>query len=529
MESEERLRGLQDEVLQREFEAQALREQLSAISEQIAQRTVLFSALERRWREESRGREAAESELRDEALVYRTRLQQIERQYAALERDRLEARLSLRQREEDLAKLGEELRAEHERVVLLDEELQRAVATSLGLQTTVERLRGSSLQELELEMMAEAEQLRERGRRQEEDARRQLDELRAHLAQETGRREALLGELEAARRERDRATELLLLMGGELPLVSGPTDAGGDTKNAGAGDGGSGDMGVAGRELQCLAGVVSAQVEGLAAGRRRRLDTELVVEALRSVVLSVASSITGDAAFADRVADEASRGVAAANTPSEDANRDTNADAVDEAFLLGADQPTAAKDPREEALAGDARAMADELSALRRREGLLTKALQDQGANMALVLRRAAEFESTVAGRVRASLDDELGKEIAELRRRLARAEDEKHKLEQRASAFEVEMALRDEELSRRCEAQERTERNMAVVERSHRLLAEALEADRETSRRELTHVCQRLAEIPSRPKGGWITRRRWRQVLSLRRTESIANSLNMR
>ena len=488
--AEEDRRLLEDEARRRELEAQALREQLSALSDQIAQRTVLFSALERRWREETRGGEMIETELRDEALVCRTRLQQVERQFSAADEARLEAQLSLRQREGDIARLEEELRTERERIIAIDEELQRAAAANLGLQTTVERLRGSSLEELELEMMTEVEQLRERIRRQEEDSRRQLEDAREHLAQEARRRESLLEELHSTRRERDETRELLLSSGLEGPGAMKSSDFEEDSKLDGSGEDQREDAAFASKELER---VLREEIQDCVFSEKRFLETSRLVEAFRSVVFSVASDITGDVFKAESIADEASKSLCGRCG---DGNSRKNTD-LDEAFLLGADQTSPGDIPTiEDTAANDMRKMSDELDELRRRETLLKKALQDQGTNMALVLRRAADFESAVAGRVRAAIEGERDKERHDLQRKLALAENEKHQLLQKLSAQEIEIALRDEELCRRCEAQERTERNMTVVERSYKLLSEALETDRETSKREWASIAQRLGML---------------------------------
>jgi chromosome segregation ATPase len=144
----EQQRGLVEDIQCRENEIAALKEQVIGLSGQLAQRTVLYSAQERRWREEGRGREVLESDLKNEVIALRSRMQQLEKQYGEIDRERIEALMTVRQQQEELARLETELAAERDRVLDLDEELGTAASQNLALQTVVERLRGADLEDL---------------------------------------------------------------------------------------------------------------------------------------------------------------------------------------------------------------------------------------------------------------------------------------------------------------------------------------------------------------------------------------------
>lgn len=200
---------LADEVLLRDDELQSLRERVTLLTDQLAQRTVLYSAHERRWRDEARGRAQLEAELQSDGVQMRSRLQLLERQYADSDRARLEALLLGRQQAETIARLEALLQAEQERIATLDDELGSVSAQNLALQSVVERLRGADLEELERGMVAEVEAVRSQGRRQDEETRRQLADARELLLSESARREALIDELNEVRRERDEKHALL--------------------------------------------------------------------------------------------------------------------------------------------------------------------------------------------------------------------------------------------------------------------------------------------------------------------------------
>lgn len=200
----------------RDAELTAVSERAAALSDQLAQRTVLFSAQERRWREEGRASASAERELREECVGARARLQQLERQYAETDRARVEALLTCRQLEEQTARLEGELSGERERAAAADEELSAQLARALALQEMVDRLRGADLQDVERALAAEAEALRLRARRREEELGAQVEELRALLAGEATRRDRLLEELAEARGERDERGLLLASLDADL-------------------------------------------------------------------------------------------------------------------------------------------------------------------------------------------------------------------------------------------------------------------------------------------------------------------------
>ena len=77
-------------LAERESEITALREETVRLSQQLAQRTVLFSAQDRRWRESTQSHLSLQTEQSRDLLNARARLQQLESVYERTDRERLE-------------------------------------------------------------------------------------------------------------------------------------------------------------------------------------------------------------------------------------------------------------------------------------------------------------------------------------------------------------------------------------------------------------------------------------------------------
>lgn len=102
---------------------------------------------------------------------------------------------------------------------------------------------------------------------------------------------------------------------------------------------------------------------------------------------------------------------------------------------------------------------------------------------MALVLRRAAEFESAVTGRASVDAAEQTGREVRALRDRLELALSERTRVETGLSrameAARLELSVAEAELRERCEDQARLERSAAVREEHFRTVVSVLEGDR--------------------------------------------------
>ena len=191
------------------FENQALREEVTRIGEQLAQRTVLYSAQERRYHDATRTYGSLTTEKETENIQLRARLQQLEQQYEKSDRAHLEAVLVSRQLEEANRRAQVQLAEAVERVRVLDAEVADLSTQNISLHATVERLRGADYVDLERDLMAEVEAIRADAKSREDALRRQLDNAQEILSSEAERREQLVDEVESLRHELTEQSNVL--------------------------------------------------------------------------------------------------------------------------------------------------------------------------------------------------------------------------------------------------------------------------------------------------------------------------------
>lgn len=190
-----------DQLRQLDAERSALREEVSHIAEQLAQRAVLYAAQERRFLDNSRIYQSQYSEQSHEVVGLRARLQQLEEQHQRLENDRLNKELENRQLKDDNSRLQMQVVELQERVFTLDSEIADISAQNITMQATVERLRGSDVEELEVNLTRELEIMRVESRLREEALTKQLEEANRRVESCVVEKESLLDDLQHFRKE----------------------------------------------------------------------------------------------------------------------------------------------------------------------------------------------------------------------------------------------------------------------------------------------------------------------------------------
>jgi hypothetical protein len=140
-------------MLRVQSQNQALREEARGLGERLAQRTVLFSAQERRFQSQQRASCLDLEDKADELRRTAAQRQQLEGQCAQLDRERIELLLRTREQQEALSALrGAEERAAG-RALELEQELAGALEANRALQEALSLLRGADLEELERGMV----------------------------------------------------------------------------------------------------------------------------------------------------------------------------------------------------------------------------------------------------------------------------------------------------------------------------------------------------------------------------------------
>lgn len=187
----------------------ALVDEMRTLSDQLAQRTVLYSAQERRWHDSSRQQQSLESELRIEVDQLRGRLQQTEAHAEKADKERIEALLNLRQQNVLINELETKLSDVEEKIVSLDNDLSEANALNHSLQLVVDSLRGSDLDEYEKNLASELLRIRNESKLREDNLLRQLEDSQRRLAADVDVRQRLIDDVSSLRAQLEEKNELL--------------------------------------------------------------------------------------------------------------------------------------------------------------------------------------------------------------------------------------------------------------------------------------------------------------------------------
>ena len=179
--------------------------QLTVLSDQLAQRTILYEAQERRWRAMLSGQTTLSTEKNISLIDAQSRLSQLQEQYIRVDSERLEAVVMNRDLWGKLSALQSEHVEERRRLTVAEEELSSAVQFTQELQMQLDRLKGADFAELEQMMMREAEAIRERATNRENELMLQLESGRGVISSEASRREELVDDLQ---KQKQRVREL---------------------------------------------------------------------------------------------------------------------------------------------------------------------------------------------------------------------------------------------------------------------------------------------------------------------------------
>lgn len=197
------------QVLSLETNLEGTKKQLVALSDQLAQRTILYENQERRWRSMLTSKSSLFTERSNEFIKLSARFEQLQEHFNRIDAERLEAIVENRDLRSSISSLRAEHADEKERLSVAEQELSSATQRIQDLQIELERIKGADLTELEQTMAAETELIRERAGDRENEILRQAEHLRESLAQVSLEREQFLDEIHQLKL-RNRSLEELL-------------------------------------------------------------------------------------------------------------------------------------------------------------------------------------------------------------------------------------------------------------------------------------------------------------------------------
>ena len=196
---------------------------MEKLCNQLAQRSVLYSAHERRWNHMLRLNQTTNDDLRGELERSRGTCQYAQERCAELDKERVALVIKGKELADEDGRLRSELYELKEKLADLQGEVADVTSENLSLQSVVANLRSSDATMAERRFVEDSDRMRGEFRAYETAAKRQLDELRGRLEEEVSRSQALAYSLGALEEEvqdyRRRGGPLLLPDKTEFPLV----------------------------------------------------------------------------------------------------------------------------------------------------------------------------------------------------------------------------------------------------------------------------------------------------------------------
>lgn len=176
----------------------SIREEMRSLSDQLAQRTVLYSAQERRWKEGTHVHVSSNNSLQREVDGLRLQMKQLQQMYAQCETDKVEALVALKQSEHLAQSLRSELDESEGSLARTQEDLFAAHAQLSTMTNVIDRLRGSDVSDIETSMVVELDIQRAAFRDREEKLLQQLELANSRLHASESRRMSATRDLAAA-------------------------------------------------------------------------------------------------------------------------------------------------------------------------------------------------------------------------------------------------------------------------------------------------------------------------------------------
>ena len=161
-------------IFELEASNHSIKEELEKLSCQLAQRTILYSAQERRWREGSRVQEISQSSLQKSLDATKVKLDQLESLYHLSENEKVSTLVALKQANLEIETLKNQLKITDENLLTAQDDFLTSQSQLQTLQSVIERLKGSDLSDIETSMARELDLQRELAREREADLKDKL-------------------------------------------------------------------------------------------------------------------------------------------------------------------------------------------------------------------------------------------------------------------------------------------------------------------------------------------------------------------
>ncbi len=182
-----------------ESDNRALREQLHKLTEDLAQKIVIFKAHEKKWNDSNRINESYNIEQKNEICSLKIRIQQLESSNKNNEDAKIEKSSLLQESLLQSKQLNLLLDEAKSKIINLETELFDVNNSNRILQNTVDRLRGSDMETLEQTLLYEIESIKERFKANELNLRAEISDLKKVINSSDNEKERLIDEVQRLR------------------------------------------------------------------------------------------------------------------------------------------------------------------------------------------------------------------------------------------------------------------------------------------------------------------------------------------
>jgi len=182
-----------------ESDNRALREQLHKLTEELAQKIVVFKVHEKKWNDSNRINESYNMEQKNEIYALKLRVQQLESCNKSNEDVKIEKTALLEESLLHNKQLNLLLEEAKSKIINLETELFDSNNSNRILQHTVDRLRGSDMETLEQTLLYEIESIKERFKVNEFNLRTEISDLKKLITSSDDEKEKLIDEVQRLR------------------------------------------------------------------------------------------------------------------------------------------------------------------------------------------------------------------------------------------------------------------------------------------------------------------------------------------
>lgn len=209
IDTEEKARYYESIIERTNFENDALRRELRKLSDQLAQRAVLYAAQERRMMDSLSIKQYEYTGKEKSLIELQAKFAQLQQQFEKADKERVELTFQSRQLAQTNTDLALQLEELQENLQNVNADMAELSNRNLGLQTMIDNLRGSTADQIEYNLAQELEKMRISAKAREDLLKKQLEDARMQLSTEAMQRDELLQELQSLRQLTADQSDLL--------------------------------------------------------------------------------------------------------------------------------------------------------------------------------------------------------------------------------------------------------------------------------------------------------------------------------